>query len=184
MLASARLQGVSMPIEIERKFLVTSDAWRPAAREVVPMAQGYLNDLATVDSGAMTASVRVRIAGDQAFLNLKSRELGHTRQEFDYPIPVADARALLALCVGGVIDKRRHYIDHAGHLWEIDEFLGDNAGLVVAEIELDGADEAFAKPEWLGEEATNAPRYYNLALASRPYSQWREDEREAIDLKD
>ena len=173
-----------MPIEIERKFLVTSDAWRAAAREVVPMAQGYLNDLATVDSGAMNTSVRVRIAGDQAFLNLKSRELGHTRQEFDYPIPLVDARALLALCVGGVIDKRRHHVEYAGHLWEVDEFLGDNAGLVVAEIELDGADDAFAKPEWLGVEATDASRYYNLALASRPYSQWREDEREASDLKD
>ena len=173
-----------MPIEIERKFLVTNDSWRTAARDVVPMAQGYLNDLATVDSGAMRTSVRVRIAGDEAFLNLKSRELGHTRQEFDYPIPVADARALLALCVGGVIDKRRHYVEHMGHLWEVDEFLGDNAGLVVAEIELDDADEAFAKPEWLGEEATDAPRYYNLALASRPYSQWRGDEREATDLKE
>ena len=173
-----------MPIEIERKFLVTNDSWRTAARDVVPMAQGYLNDIATVDSGAMRTSVRVRIAGDEAFLNLKSRELGHTRQEFDYPIPVADARALLALCVGGVIDKRRHYVQHMGHLWEVDEFLGDNAGLVVAEIELDSADEAFAKPEWLGEEATDAPRYYNLALASRPYSQWRGDEREATDLKE
>ena len=173
-----------MPIEIERKFLVINDSWRTAARDVVPMAQGYLNDLATVDSGAMRTSVRVRIAGDQAFLNLKSRELGHTRQEFDYPIPVADARALLDLCIGGVIDKRRHYVEHAGHLWEIDEFLGENAGLVVAEIELDTADEAFATPEWLGVEATDAPRYYNLALASRPYSQWREDERQASDLKE
>jgi adenylate cyclase len=173
-----------MAVEIERKFIVISDAWRAAAREVVAMAQGYLNDLATVDSGAMNTSVRVRIAGDEAFLNLKSRQLGHTRQEFDYPIPVVDARSLLALCVGGVIDKRRHYVELAGHLWEIDEFLGDNAGLVVAEIELHRADEAFAKPEWLGVEATNALRYYNLALASRPYSQWREDEREAIDLKD
>jgi len=81
-------------------------------------------------------------------------------------------------------DKRRHFVEHAGHLWEVDEFLGDNAGLVVAEIELEGADEAFAKPEWLGVEATDASRYYNLALASRPYSQWREDEREAIDLRD
>ena len=113
-----------MGIEIERKFLVTSDGWRAAAHSVVPMAQGYLNDLATVDSGTMRTSVRVRIAGDDAFLNLKSRELGHTRQEFDYPIPVADGRALLALCVGGVIDKRRHYVTHAGHLWEVDEFLG------------------------------------------------------------
>ena len=171
-----------MGVEIERKFLVCGDAWRAAAHEVVPMAQGYLNDLATVDSGAMRTSVRVRIAGDAAFLNMKSRELGHTRQEFDYPIPVDDARALLALCVGGVIDKRRHYVTHAGHLWEVDEFLGDNAGLVVAEIELDSADETFAMPQWAGREATNAPRYYNLALASRPYSLWSESERVAIYL--
>jgi adenylate cyclase len=171
-----------MPIEIERKFLVEGDDWRHAAHKVVPMAQGYLNDLALVDGGAMRASVRVRIAGDEAFLNLKSRELGHTRQEFDYPIPVADARALLALCVGGVIDKHRHYVEHAGHLWEVDEFHGDNAGLVVAEIELHSADEAFARPAWLGREATDAPRYYNLALASRPYSQWSEAERQARDL--
>ena len=173
-----------MGVEIERKFLVTGDAWRAAAHDVVAMAQGYLNDVATVDSGAMRTSVRVRIAGDEAFLNLKSRELGHTRQEFDYPIPVADARALLALCVGGVIDKRRYYVTHAGHLWEVDEFLGDNAGLVVAEIELNSADEAFVMPPWAGREATDAPRYYNLALASRPYSQWSEAERAAIDLKE
>ncbi len=172
-----------MAIEIERKFLVVSDAWRAVAHEVILMAQGYLNDAATVDSGATRASVRVRIAGVEAFLNLKSRELGHTRQEFDYAIPVTDARALLALCVGGLIDKRRHHVRHAGHLWEVDEFLGDNAGLVVAEIELQDADEAFARPDWLGAEATDAPRYYNLALASRPYSQWSEAERLARDLQ-
>lgn len=171
-----------MPIEIERKFLVTGDAWRAAARKVVPMAQGYLNDLAAMDadsrgSGAMKTSVRVRIAGDEAFLNLKSRELGHTRQEFDYPIPVDDARALLELCVGGLVDKRRHYVDFEGHLWEVDEFLGDNVGLVVAEIELDAADEVFARPDWLGAEVTDEARYYNLALASRPYSQWTDAER-------
>ena len=168
-----------MPLEIERKFLVTGTAWRHAAHTVIPMAQGYLNDLATVDSGAMRTSVRVRIAGEEAFLNLKSRELGHTRQEFDYPIPVADARALLALCVGGVIDKRRHLVEHAGHTWEVDEFLGENAGLVVAEIELDSAGEAFERPGWIGVEVTDRPRYYNLALASRPYSQWSEAERAA-----
>jgi len=166
-----------MALEIERKFLVTSDAWRTAAHEIVSMAQGYLNDLAAMDTGAMKASVRVRIAGDAAFLNLKSRELGHTRQEFDYPIPVDDARALLALSVGGLVDKRRHYVRHEGHLWEVDEFLGDNAGLVVAEIELGRADEAFAKPAWLGAEVTDEPRYYNLALATRPYAQWSADER-------
>ena len=166
-----------MALEIERKFLVTGDGWRAAAREVVPMAQGYINDQKAMDEGAMKASVRVRIAGDEAFLNLKSRELGHTRQEFDYAIPVADARALLALCVGGLVDKRRHYVQHEGHLWEVDEFLGDNAGLVVAEIELSSADEAFARPEWIGAEVTDASRYYNLALATRPYLEWNDDER-------
>ena len=166
-----------MAIEIERKFLVTTDAWRAAAHQVVPMAQGYRNNLAAMDTGAMKTSVRVRIAGSKAFLNLKSRELGHTRQEFDYPIPVEDARALLALSVGGLVDKRRHYVDFEGHLWEIDEFLGDNAGLVVAEIELGAADEKFAKPGWLGAEVTDEARYYNLALASRPYSHWTDAER-------
>mgnify|MGYP000939444611 CR=1 FL=1 len=166
-----------MGIEIERKFLVKGDGWRDAAGRVQPMAQGYLNDLALVDGIRQKASVRVRIEGDQAFLNIKSRESGHTRQEFDYPIPVDDARALLALTVGGLVDKRRHYVEHEGHLWEVDEFLGDNAGLVVAEIELDAADEAFALPDWAGMEVTDQTRYYNLALASRPYAQWSEDER-------
>ncbi|MGV8941654.1 MAG: CYTH domain-containing protein [Lysobacter sp.] len=170
-----------MAIEIERKFLVVGDGWRAAAHEVVPMAQGYLNDLAAMDAqargvGAMKASVRVRIAGDAAWLNLKSRELGHTRQEFEYPIPVEDARALLALSVGGLVDKRRHYVEFDGRLWEVDEFLGDNAGLVVAEIELDDADAVFARPHWLGDEVTDESRYYNLALASRPYSQWSQTE--------
>lgn len=171
-----------MGIEIERKFLIKGDRWRSAAHEVVAMAQGYLNDLHAVDTGAMNTSVRVRIEGEQARLNIKSRELGASRQEFDYGIPVDDARALLALCVGGKIDKRRHLVQYAGHLWEVDEFLGDNAGLVVAEIELDREDEPFEFPEWLGVEATHATRYYNLALASRPYSQWDEAERLAMDL--
>lgn len=166
-----------MPLEIERKFLVSGDGWRGAAHAVLPMAQGYLNGLDAIDRGGQKASVRVRIQGDAAFLNLKSREPGHTRQEFDYPIPVADARALLALCVGGVIDKRRHLVHHQGHLWEVDEFLGDNAGLVVAEIELASADETFALPGWAGREVTDEVRYYNLALASHPYSRWSDRER-------
>ena len=170
-----------MPIEIERKFLVTHDAWRAAAHKVVAMAQGYLNDAAAVDSGAMKASVRVRIQGDEAYLNLKSRELGHTRQEFDYAIPVEDARALLALSVGGLVDKRRHYVEFGGFLWEVDEFLGENAGLVVAEIELPAADAVFEKPQWVGREVTDRKRYYNLALAARPFSQWSEAERAGED---
>lgn len=161
-----------MPIEIERKFLVTSDAWRAQASRSVGMAQAYLNDLATLDAGAMNVSVRVRIQGGQAFLNMKSRELGTTRQEFDYPIPVDDARALLALSVGGRIEKRRHYVGFGGHTFEVDEFLGDNAGLVVAELELDDADAEFERPDWLGAEVTDDSRYYNLALASRPFRSW------------
>ncbi len=170
-----------MAIEIERKFLLAGDAWREAAHAVVPMAQGYINDQAAMDSGAQRASVRVRIAGDTAFLNLKSRELGRSRQEFDYPIPVDDARALLGLCVGGLIDKRRHLVRHGAHLWEIDEFLGDNAGLMVAEIELETVDAGFERPAWLGAEVTELPRYYNLALAARPYAQWSQRERLALD---
>ena len=161
-----------MGLEIERKFLVTSDAWRAAAHAVIPMAQGYVNDTAAIESGAQKASVRVRTQGDTAFLNLKSREIGHTRQEFDYPIPVEDARALLALCVGGLIDKRRHLVRHGGPLWEVDEFLGDNAGLVVAEVELEHADQPVDLPEWAGDEVTDDVRYYNLALAAHPYTTW------------
>jgi adenylate cyclase len=172
-----------MPVEIERKFLVTGDAWRGQAHAVVPMAQGYLNDVSLVESGVMQASVRVRVAGDAAFLNIKSRELGRSRQEFDYRVPLDDARALLALCVGGIVDKRRHLIRYAEHVWEIDEFLGDNAGLVVAEIELAAVDEIFERPRWLGVEVTSLPRYYNLALASYPYAHWSQRERAATDAQ-
>jgi adenylate cyclase len=166
-----------MGIEIERKFRVTGDGWRAAAHVVIPMAQGYLNDVGAMDSGAQKASVRVRIQGDEAYLNIKSRELGHTRQEFEYPLPVSEARELLALCVGGLIDKHRHLVCHDGMLWEVDEFLGENAGLVVAEVELQSANQIFAKPEWAGAEVTDELRYYNLALASRPYAQWSAQER-------
>ena len=167
-----------MPLEIERKFLLASDAWRAHVARSERMAQGYLNDAKSVTSGRQNASVRVRIAGEAAHLNIKSREAGPSRQEFEYPLPVHEAEALLALCVGGRIDKRRHYVAHEGHLWEIDEFDGDNAGLLVAEIELSAVDEAFAKPDWLGMEVTEQSRYYNLMLAERPYSQWTQEERQ------
>jgi adenylate cyclase len=187
--AAARLQcrllirdKAGVGIEIERKFLVVDDRWRAQAQRAVAMAQGYINDQDAMERGAQRASVRVRIEGDAARLNLKSRDVGRSRMEFDYPIPVADARALLALCVGGLIDKRRHYVEHAGHVWEVDEFLGDNIGLVVAELELSSVDEHFERPDWLGREVTESLRYYNLALASRPYSQWSDAEREASDL--
>lgn len=167
-----------MGIEIERKFLLRSEYWRAEVSRSVRMAQGYLNDAEALRLGKQRCSVRVRIAGDAAFLNMKSRELGHTRQEFDYPIPIADAEALLALCVGGRIGKTRHYVPMDGLTWEIDEFDGDNAGLVVAELELPAADHPFRRPEWLGSEVTDLPRYYNLALAERPFAQWNDEEKQ------
>jgi adenylate cyclase len=166
-----------MGIEIERKFLLANDDWRPRVEKSVRMAQGYLNDMQALRDGSQKASVRVRIAGAQAFLNMKSRELGHTRQEFDYEIPVADAEDLLKLCVGGLIDKTRHYVRHNGFTWEVDVFHGDNSGLVVAEIELPSAETIFEKPEWAGREVTDQLRYYNLALAERPYSRWSAEEK-------
>ena len=161
-----------MAIEIERKFLVTGDAWKAQAHAVIEMAQGYLNDVGAVESGTQKASVRVRIEGESARLNIKSRQLGHSRQEFEYPLPVADARQLLDLCVGGLVHKRRHLVQVGLHLWEVDEFLGDNAGLVVAEIELDAPDEPFTLPAWAGREVTDVARYYNLVLADHPFCRW------------
>jgi len=172
-----------MGIEIERKFLVVGDGWRAGVHASVPMAQGYINDQRAMEIGGQRASVRVRVEGDEARLNIKSREAGHTRQEFDYALPLDDAQALLSLCVGGLIRKQRHLLDHRGHRWEIDEFLDENAGLIVAEIELTSGDEWFERPDWLGMEVTDSLRYYNLALASRPYSQWSEAERAATDLE-
>ncbi len=166
-----------MGVEIERKFTVLDDGWRGHSTKSVRIAQGYLNDMAAIKNGTQNASVRIRIAGAQAFVNMKSRELGHTRQEFEYAIPVADAEALLKLCVGGLIDKTRHYVTHAGFLWEVDVFEGPNVGLTVAEIELPSADTPFEAPDWVGWEVTDALRYYNLALAERPYSQWSPEEK-------
>jgi adenylate cyclase len=166
-----------MGIEIERKFLVVGDGWRSAAQRTSRMAQGYLNDPLAVAQGRERCSVRVRIAGELAFLNIKSRELGPRRQEFEYPLPLEDAKDLLALCSGGLIDKVRHYVNHGGHLWEVDEFLGDNLGLLVAEIELQSVDEPFLLPAWTGQEVTEQLRYYNLALAEHPYNRWTDLEK-------
>jgi len=152
-----------MGVEIERKFLVNGTAWKQSAG--VPYRQGYLNR-------DKHRTVRVRVAGDQAFLTIKGVSVGATRAEFEYPIPVADAESLLALCDGPVIDKVRYVLQHAGTTWEVDEFAGDNAGLVVAEVELTHEDQVFARPDWLGEEVTQDARYFNSSLASYPYCQW------------
>lgn len=167
-----------MGIEIERKFLVVGDAWRAQARRPQRLRQGYLS--APQLDGAPPCSVRVRIADDAATLNLKSATAGIRRDEFEYAIPLADAQALLALA-HGVIDKVRHHVDAGPHVFEIDEFLGDNAGLVVAEIELRAIDEAFERPVWLGREVSDLKRYYNLHLGAHPYSRWSEAERNADD---
>jgi adenylate cyclase len=167
-----------MGIEIERKFLLAGDGWRAHVERAERMAQGYLNDHASVASGAQQVSVRVRLAGGAAWLNIKSREAGPTRQEFEYEVPAADGEALLALCTGGRIDKVRHHVRHDGWLWEIDEFAGDNAGLVVAEIELPAADAVFPRPPWLGAEVTDRMRYYNLALAARAFRDWTPEEKD------
>ncbi|MGH8029184.1 MAG: CYTH domain-containing protein [Arenimonas sp.] len=166
-----------MGIEIERKFLVRDDGWRAAVVRSVRMAQGYVNDHAAVAAGTQLASVRVRVGDGRGWLNLKSREAGPSRQEFEYEVPLADAEALLRLCVGAPIDKVRHYVPFAGFTWEVDEFAGENAGLVVAEIELPSVDAQFALPEWAGAEVTELTRYYNLALAARPYGCWRDEEK-------
>ncbi|MDH5857306.1 CYTH domain-containing protein [Lampropedia aestuarii] len=152
-----------MALEIERKFLVTGEGWRSAPSE--RLSQGYL-------CHEPERTVRVRIAGEQAFLTIKGITQGATRQEFEYPIPVADAQSLLALCGAGVIDKYRHRFVHAGKTWEVDAFLGDNQGLVVAEIELASEDEVFDKPDWLGEEVTHDARYYNANLSTLPFVHW------------
>ena len=154
-----------MGIEIERKFLVVGDAWKQAP--AVPYAQGYLNR-------DKQRTVRVRIVEGQAWLTVKGVSAGATRAEFEYAIPVADAEQLLALCDGPLVRKLRRVVVHEGSTWEIDEFQGDNAGLVVAEIELRSEDEAFAAPAWLGAEVTHDARYFNSSLATAPYSTWRE----------
>ncbi|HUR40184.1 MAG TPA: CYTH domain-containing protein [Verrucomicrobiae bacterium] len=155
-----------MGLEIERKFLLKDDGWRKDVGRSVNMDQGYLSR----EDGK--ASVRVRTEGATARLNIKAAVVGAARAEFDYEVPLADAREILAkLCVGR-LEKVRHFVEHHGHTWEIDEFSGANAGLVVAELELSREDEVFQRPHWLGEEVTHDRRYYNHALALHPYSNW------------
>lgn len=154
-----------MGIEIERKFLVTSEAWRQQASEVTHFSQGYL-------SRDPARTVRVRIAGPQAFLTIKGKTAGASRAEFEYPLPVEDARQLLALSDGPIVEKRRHLCVVDGMTWEVDEFLGANAGLVVAEIELVAESQAFTRPSWLGEEVTGDGRYVNANLAVHPFKHW------------
>ena len=155
-----------MGIEIERKFLLANSDWRDEAGVPVRFRQGYL-------VGSEKSSVRVRIEGERAFINIKSATLGIQRQEYQYSIPLEDAEKLLdELCDKPLIEKNRFYIQKNKHTWEIDEFFGDNHGLIVAEIELKHEDESFDKPSWLGREVSDDTRYYNVCLVKHPYKDW------------
>ncbi|HHW77649.1 MAG TPA: CYTH domain-containing protein [Xanthomonadaceae bacterium] len=155
-----------MGIEIEHKFLVRDDRWRQQVERSARLRQGYLTSDAR-------CSVRVRVAGDQGFLNIKSGTLGIQRSEYEYAIPLAEAEEILdILCEKPLLEKTRHFVRHDKHVWEIDEFAGDNAGLIVAEVELSRPDEPFARPDWLGEDVSHDIRYYNSRLARHPYNTW------------
>ena len=163
---SKYLDNIKM-IEIERKFLVTDDSFKAAAFAQNHIAQGYL-------SSAPERTVRVRIKGDKGYLTIKgiSNDSGMSRFEWEKEIPVTEAKELLLLCEKGVIDKTRFEVKQGNHIFEIDEFYGENEGLIVAEIELGSETESFEKPSWLGKEVTNITRYYNAYLSTNPYKNW------------
>ena len=151
--------------EIERKFLLRDETWKALAQGVT-IRQGYL-------SSHPDRVVRVRIYGPDGFVTIKSRTVGTTRGEWEYAIPPADAQTLLDdVCEKPIIDKLRYRIPYKGMLWEVDEFRGENSGLVVAEIELTAEDQAFEKPDWIGEEVTHDRRYFNASLIRNPYKNW------------
>jgi len=155
-----------MGIEIEKKFLLANDGWRSSIVKSIPFRQGYL-------AGSEKASVRIRIEGNRANINIKGATLGVRRQEFEYSIPLDDASELLStLSNGPLVEKTRHYVFVAEHEWEIDEFQGDNEGLIVAEIELQDENEVFYKPDWLGREVSHDERYYNSMLVNMPFKRW------------
>lgn len=154
-----------MPLEIERKFLVKGSDWK--TQNGKRYTQGYLN----LDK---ERTVRVRLAGKCCFLTIKGITRGTCRNEFEYEIPENDAGELLKICDGNIIDKIRHTVHYKGIKWEVDEFLGDNEGLMIAEVELTSEDQVFEKPPWLGEEVTGDPRYFNSNLAANPYNTWQD----------
>ena len=155
-----------MSIEIERKFLVCDDRWRAQSAGSALLRQGYLANTAR-------CSLRVRVADGQGWLSAKAMQQGPSRAEFEYAIPAAEAEAMLAaFAEGPVVEKLRHRVMAGRHCFELDEFLGANAGLVLAEIELDAPEQAFPRPPWLGDEVTDDGRFYNFRLAMAPFSSW------------
>jgi len=164
-----------MAREIERKFLLKNQDWKPLAFKQTHFAQGYLNDISDPKA---KSSVRVRIEGEQANMNIKSLEIGLSRDEYEYSIPLEDAQKMLnTLTVGPVIEKIRYLVKHDSHTWEIDEFLGDNAGLVVAEVEMASEADQVPIPDWAGREVTEVVRYYNISLSKYPFKEWNDDEK-------
>ncbi|UKM65696.1 CYTH domain-containing protein [Flavobacteriaceae bacterium GSB9] len=155
-------------IEIERKFLVLSNDFKTAAFKKTKLVQGYLNS-------HKERAVRVRIKGEKGFLTVKgaSSKNGLSRFEWEKEIALQDAKALLNLCESGIIDKIRYEVKLKNHIFEIDEFFGDNEGLVIAELELKSENETFEKPDWLGDEVTGNPKYYNAQLSKHPYKKWK-----------
>ena len=155
-----------MPVEIERKFLLKSDAWKSLSDGGKVYRQGYFTE-----SGP--GSVRVRMEGDKARINIKSATLDIRRLEYEYDIPVDEAQEMLSkICIKPLIEKVRHHIEFAGKIWEVDVFAGENQGLIVAEIELDSEDEVIELPDWVGDEVTSDTRYYNVCLVKHPYKDW------------
>ncbi len=155
-----------MATEIERKFLVSGNGWKDAAVTETRLMQGYL-------ASSPRATVRVRVKGDKGIMTIKGATQGISRAEFEYPIPVEDARTMLdTLTETGIVDKVRYRVPCGAHTWEVDVFAGDNAGLVLAEVELGSENEVFERPDWLGEEVSDDSRYYNANLARHPYRSW------------
>lgn len=155
-----------MAVEIERKYLLRNDGWREQVHNQIRYRQGYLANTAH-------CSVRVRVGGDSAHVNVKGRTVGASRLEFEYPVPLEDATIMLRdLCLPFIVEKTRYLVRYAEQEWEVDVFEADNAGLVVAEIELEHEAQAITLPPWVGEEVTDQVRYYNSSLAVAPYTRW------------
>lgn len=154
-------------VEIERKFLVKSQAFKKEAKSSNRIVQGFLNT-------NPLRTVRVRVSGDKGFITVKGKgnQSGTTRFEWEKEIPMHEVEALIPLCEPGVIDKKRYFVEVGEHVFEVDEFFGDNAGLIVAEIELNHEEEAYTRPDWLGEEVTNEVKYYNSQLSKIPFKTW------------
>ena len=157
-----------MGVEIEKKFLLAGDDWRKTAKGT-PYRQGYL----PAESGC---TVRVRTAGSTGYLTIKGISVGAVRPEFEYQIPLDDANEMLdTLCRKPLIEKTRYLVDYCGFTWGIDEFSGENEGLLVAEIELEYPNQKFDKPSWLGREVTGEPRYFNARLVDTPFKKWQDE---------